>query len=257
MGRRAARPAATGRLRGLPALARALPDSRGRVAVDDHLHVVNRNVGTILRIAAPRLDRTVLGRVPAPQGEVDAAAVGHRVVDHDDLLVVSGAERQPVVEPNLDSPALSPAEHPAREKLALRGKDQRMVPEQDSDLELALVPEHTTQQLAELRRANARVLPSSPRRQVRLCSSQPRMKIERSARSNDSRSAPKYSAASINTAARGARTLRQQVSPSTRKDEADSCALRGSANHRARLCTPLRGQPAHVARAPVRENVVK
>src|SRR5262249_43559900 len=60
VGRDAARPRIADRARGLelgapgvlPALARALPEQRRGLAVDDSLHVVHGNVGPILRIAA-------------------------------------------------------------------------------------------------------------------------------------------------------------------------------------------------------------
>src|SRR5262249_32290101 len=112
----------------------------------------------ILRIAAPRLDRPMLGRVPAPQREVDAAAIRDAVVDHDELLVVRGAHRQMGVEPDLGATALTPSEDETREQLAPGRLEQRVVPEHDRHFELVLAAQQELEQPAELaRRAVAAV----------------------------------------------------------------------------------------------------
>jgi hypothetical protein len=80
-----------------PALAEEPSDRAGRFALDEDLRVVHGAVCGALRVGAARVDRQVLGRVPAAVGEVDAAAERERVVDHDELLVVAPAERNPVV----------------------------------------------------------------------------------------------------------------------------------------------------------------
>src|ERR1044071_8553952 len=62
------------------------------------------------------------------------------------------------VEPDLGAPPLAPAEDETREQLALNRVQQRVVPQQDPDLELPLAAQQEFEQLAELaRRAVAAV----------------------------------------------------------------------------------------------------
>ena len=102
-----------------PALARELRQRRRRLAVDHRLHVVERRIGRAGEIDAARIVEAMLARVPAPGGQVEPAGERHRVVDHDDLLMLRGAERQVVVEAEADPPRRAPAQRHDRKQLAL------------------------------------------------------------------------------------------------------------------------------------------
>jgi hypothetical protein len=71
-----------------PAHACELRECGGGLAVDDRLHVVERGIGHAGEIDAAGIVEAMRARVPAPGGEVEPARERHRVVDHDDLLVL-------------------------------------------------------------------------------------------------------------------------------------------------------------------------
>src|SRR5678816_3203132 len=81
-----------------PLAMRQLAERAGGVAFDDRLHVVKWPVGLAIDVAAQRLIEIMGGRVPAPDGDVEPAGKRHAVVDHDQLLVLRGAEWHGVVE---------------------------------------------------------------------------------------------------------------------------------------------------------------
>ena len=83
-------------------------ERRGRLAVDHRLHVVERRIGRAGEIDAARIVEPMLARVPAPGGQIEPARERDRVVDHDDLLVLRGAERKVVVEAEADSAVAFP-----------------------------------------------------------------------------------------------------------------------------------------------------
>jgi len=60
-------------------------------------------------------------RVPAVAGHVDAAAEGHAVVDHDDLVMMGGTDVRRAVEPCVDPPV----RHPARQSEDRGSPEQR------------------------------------------------------------------------------------------------------------------------------------
>jgi hypothetical protein len=134
----------------LPTRAGALAERGGRLALDDDLHVVHRQVRLAIRIPAPRFGWVVRGDVPAANGQIDAAAVCDSVVDDDELLVVRGADGQVAVEHDLDALGLLSAEDPARKELPIDGVEHRVIPEQDADFELPAAFQEPLDQRTEL-----------------------------------------------------------------------------------------------------------
>src|SRR4029079_12616597 len=82
-----------------PAVAAQLSEGARRGAVDDSLHVVVRTVRVAFRIAAVRLVAAGWWGVPAAVRQIETAHESDRVVDDDDLLMVRGAHRVLVVQP--------------------------------------------------------------------------------------------------------------------------------------------------------------
>src|SRR3546814_9245824 len=82
---------------GLPAPAHQLAQRQRSLAVDHQLHVMEGTIALAPRIAAPRIVERVLGGIPPSDRQVEAAGEGHGVVDHHQLLVMAGADRQHVV----------------------------------------------------------------------------------------------------------------------------------------------------------------
>ena len=101
----------------LPAPAGELGQGPRGGAVDRHLHVVEGRVGDAGRVDAAGCRRPVLGGVPAPDREVEPADEGDRVVDHHDLLVVRGADRDLVVQAQLDLRRRAPLQGEKRQRL--------------------------------------------------------------------------------------------------------------------------------------------
>ena len=149
-----------------------------------------RHVRLARRIAAPRLGGVVGRDVPAAHGQVDAAAVRDVVIDDDELLVMRRADRQVAVEQDLDALRYARAEDQARKELAVHRVEDRVIPQQNLDLELRAALQQPASSLPSSTGAPSvgREWPSS---RVRLCSSQPRMKIVRCAASSEARSASK------------------------------------------------------------------
>ena len=84
--------------RRVPTLARELAERAGGAATDDHAEIVERRIRGAVRIAPARVARHVLRRIPAVEGQVEAADEANAVVDDDELLVVRCPDRMPVVE---------------------------------------------------------------------------------------------------------------------------------------------------------------
>ena len=76
--------------RRVPTLARHVSEHARRLAVDRDHHVVERRIGSVA-YHSTRLVGSMLRRVPALAGQVDASAKRDRIVDDDDLLVVRAA----------------------------------------------------------------------------------------------------------------------------------------------------------------------
>jgi hypothetical protein len=80
----------------------------------------------------------MLRRVPAVAGHVDTAAEGHAVVDHDDLVMVRGAQCCGAVEPRVDARMGHPAHQGEDRGTAEQGAHRAHVPAQQEDLELGI-----------------------------------------------------------------------------------------------------------------------
>ena len=122
-----------------PALQRQLLERRRGRAVD-HQHRVVEGRGRCAREPAPRLDRPVLGRVPAPGREVDAADEAEPAVDHDQLLVVAAARRVVAAQREAHPLVGQEAEPPPGQLLAVEAVGQDPVPDQDAELERGPLP---------------------------------------------------------------------------------------------------------------------
>ena len=102
----------------------------GGGAVHQSLHVVIRRVGLSSRINAVRIFERVRGRIPAPDGQIESAGIGDRVVDHDDLLMLRTAERRFAVETELHLIRRIPVERKLRKHFALERIEHREIPQQ-------------------------------------------------------------------------------------------------------------------------------
>ena len=122
--------------RARPALAGDLGKRARRSAVDHHLHVMERRIGlpagstrSGLSMRCSEVSQRRMVRSSPPENAT-------RVVDHDDLLVLRGAERHGVVEAERDLLRRAPLQRQARQQLAFVGVKQRIVPEQQMDPKL-------------------------------------------------------------------------------------------------------------------------
>ena len=88
------------------------------------------------RIDAARVVGVVAGRVPAPDGDVEAARKGEPVVDDRDLLVLRGADRRLLVEGELDLRRRLPLQGDADRRLALERIEHRGPPQEELDREI-------------------------------------------------------------------------------------------------------------------------
>src|SRR5690606_19665859 len=100
-------------------------------------------------IAAARIASAVLARVPAAGAQVDPAAEGDPVVDHDQLLVVRAAERVLAVEPELDAPVRAEPEAHGGQERALERVEQREVPLEQVRAQAAPAPHELVEELGE------------------------------------------------------------------------------------------------------------
>ena len=81
----------------VPALARELAKRGGRGAADDDAEVVKRRVSGAIGVAAARVARRMLGRIPAVESQVEAAHEADAVVDDDELLMMRRTHGMPVI----------------------------------------------------------------------------------------------------------------------------------------------------------------
>ena len=129
----------------LPALARQLAQRLRHRPFQDRGRVVPGCVGAAIGPDAARVAVAMLGRIPAVAGHVDAAAEGQAIVDHDDLVMVRGAQRRGAVESRVDARMGHPA-HQREDGGAAEQRAQRAdVPAQQEDLEVGIAlyqPKH-------------------------------------------------------------------------------------------------------------------
>jgi hypothetical protein len=128
--------------RALPALAGELLEA-ARGLAHDHQHAVVERP----RVAPVGLVGPVLGAVPAPGREVEAAAKGERAVDHHQLLVLAGAGRVVAVE--LEAQPAQPAELAMRQELAVEREEHQPVPDQQADAQVVLRPQQVGEEAVE------------------------------------------------------------------------------------------------------------
>ena len=98
----------------LPALPNQLGQKSGSLAVNAHVNVMKGAIGLVVRVMSVGMRGTVLWRVPAPDRQIEPAAEGDRVVDDNQFLVVARAERQDVVQADLDLWRRRPAQMRSR-----------------------------------------------------------------------------------------------------------------------------------------------
>jgi len=88
-------------------------------------------------------------RVPARRREVEAAREGDRVVHHDDLLVLGGAQGMIAVQAEVEARMAGPHRPETRQRLALEGVDHGEIPVEDVDVQVGPAVEHRVQEAAE------------------------------------------------------------------------------------------------------------
>ena len=92
-----------------PAFPGQITERSRRCPVHHRHSLVARRAGQPRRHAATRVVIKMLWRVPTVHGHVAPTAEGDLVVDHHDLLVMTGADRPGRIEPELNHPLVEPA----------------------------------------------------------------------------------------------------------------------------------------------------
>jgi hypothetical protein len=90
--------------------------------------------------------------VPAADGEVETAGEHQGFIDDDDLLMMRRSERDGVVQAEVDLRRRLPAQSERRHRLALTGEEQRVVPQQNADLQIRSPLDQGGQERPELAR---------------------------------------------------------------------------------------------------------
>jgi hypothetical protein len=81
--------------------------------------------------------RQMLGRVPAPNRQIQATGEGNGVVHYHNLLVLGRTKRMVVIQTELNPTMCLPAKLDNRQRLALEGVDKVEVPAQDIHTEVS------------------------------------------------------------------------------------------------------------------------
>ena len=134
----------------IPAQTHEVAQRPGGRAVEHHPGIVERRIGFARWIDAPRIVGQMLGGIPASPRQVDAAAECQAFVDHDHLLVMAAADRQDVVEAKLDLLRRIPEAGVVGHQIALEDVEQRVIPEQQANLELGTTFDQRGEEWAEL-----------------------------------------------------------------------------------------------------------
>ena len=79
---------------GRPSRGRDLAERRRSLALDHALNIVKWRIGFAVRVSPQRMLGKMLIGVPAPDGQVEAARKGDRIVDDDDLLMLGRSQRK-------------------------------------------------------------------------------------------------------------------------------------------------------------------
>jgi hypothetical protein len=123
--------------RGFPAASRKTAKRHGGILVDRHGRIVPGIIDAPReRPLPPRLLVLVVPRVPAVGSDVDPAAKGGVVVDHQDLLVVARIERVSAVPLEIDLLAQLPAAQAENGGPAPGRLQQSFVPDEDVDAKI-------------------------------------------------------------------------------------------------------------------------
>src|SRR6478735_6842446 len=108
----------------------------GGATVDHRLYVVERAIREAGRVDSARIVEPMLGRIPAPYGDIETAAKRDCVVHHHDFLMMRRASGQIFVQTKANAPRRAPTEGKGRERLAFERVKHRVVPHQEMHREL-------------------------------------------------------------------------------------------------------------------------
>lgn len=143
---------------GLPSGAGLFADSFGGVTVHCGGRVVPRSVAVAVRLRAVVVVVPVIGGVPAVDGHVDTAAERERVVDHDNLLVMSGPDRVSSVDLEMQPAIRHPVHHEHRGHTAPDRREGPDVPLQQINLQIGTLPGQPDEESSQPIRALERLL---------------------------------------------------------------------------------------------------
>jgi hypothetical protein len=108
-------------------------------------------IGLTGRIDPLGIVQGMVRRVPAPDGQVEAAGERHRIVDDDDLLVMRRPDRHLVIEAEPHLAWRAPVQRERGEHLALQRVEHGIVPKQKVDRKLRSLSHQRRQELGERR----------------------------------------------------------------------------------------------------------
>src|SRR5580765_2345597 len=89
---------------------------------------MKRRIRDLIGIDAARVDGTMIALVPAPRADVESTQKGDLAVDHDEFLVMAGAERMVGIEAELDALIGVPFEMPALQPFPIDAVNHAEVP---------------------------------------------------------------------------------------------------------------------------------
>src|SRR5919109_633843 len=99
----------------------------------------------------------VLGQIPAPFCQIEAADEGDGIIDDNDLRMVRSADGVIPVQAEIDSRTLPPAAAKEGNGFALQGENHRVVPDQDVSMELAPARYEPVEKSSEILRGDRRI----------------------------------------------------------------------------------------------------
>ena len=108
------------------------------LALDHALDIVEWRIRLAVGIAAKRMLGEMLAGVPAPDRQVEPAGEGHRIVDHDDLLMLGRSQRKAGVQAEPDPPIACRHELVGGIPFPLGRIQRGKIPDQDVDPQIRL-----------------------------------------------------------------------------------------------------------------------
>ena len=132
-----------------PPLDEQLGAGLGDRSLGHHRHVMAGRIALAPGQAAAGVEVEVVAGVPPVGAQVAAADEGQAAIDDQHLLMVAGAGRQAVVEPELDRRALEIPLGPLAGKPLGHGDDRRHVPGQDADIQRRIERRNPPEKLAQ------------------------------------------------------------------------------------------------------------